>query len=148
MTNEPKGRLGTAANMLWGRKGQFVGAKRWWRTAAAAALLIALAFTGSPTTAGPLDHRIVAVGNAYVPDEITVVRGERLEFTNVDVAPHDVTALRNGPDGRPAFATKTIGAGQTVVIERLEKIPPGVYDFTCTLHPRMLGTLFLERASG
>ena len=101
-----------------------------------------------PTSAGPLDHRIVAVATSYHPSEITIVQGEPLEFTNLDRPPHDVVALRNGPDGQPVFATEIIETGETVIIEELEKIPAGIYDFTCTLHPSMLGTLFLEEADG
>ena len=106
-----------------------------------------LALGSVPTHAGPLDQRIVAAAIAYHPDEITLVQGEVLEFTNLDTAPHDVVALRNGADGQPAFATPVIRAGTTVGIEGLDKIAPGVYDFTCTLHPQMLGTLYLEKAS-
>lgn len=101
-----------------------------------------------PTSAGPLDQRIVALATTYGPEEVTIVQGEPLEFTNLDRPPHDVVALRDGPDGKPAFATEIIGTGDTVVIEGLEKIPAGVYDFTCTLHPSMLGTLFIEEAGG
>lgn len=61
---------------------------------------------------------------------------------------HDVVALRKAPDGEPAFATEVIGTGSTVVLEGLDELEPGVYDFTCTLHPEMLGTLFLEAADG
>ena len=99
-----------------------------------------------PTSAAPLDQRIVAVAISYHPGEVTLVQGEVLEFTNLDAAPHDVVALRKGTNGRPAFATPVIRAGETVAIEGLDKIPAGVYDFTCTLHPQMLGTLFLEKA--
>ena len=104
------------------------------------------AATAAPSPAGPLDQRVVALGFTYLPDEVTVVQGEVLEFTNLDVAFHDVVALRNGADGKPAFATDLLSTGETSVIEDLEKLPAGVYDFTCTLHPSMLGTLFLEEA--
>ncbi len=112
-----------------------------------AAVVLASASAG-PTSAGPLDQRIAALATSYQPDEVTIVQGDVLEFTNLDSARHDVVALRKGPDGQPAFATEIIGAGQTVIIEGLEEIPAGVYDFICTLHPRMLGTLFLEKDDG
>ncbi|HUR49093.1 MAG TPA: plastocyanin/azurin family copper-binding protein [Acidimicrobiales bacterium] len=112
----------------------------------ATALLAAVA--SSPTPAGPLDQRIVAAAFQFVPAETTISRGQLLEFTNLDVAPHNLIALRLGRGGKPAFRTDTIGAGTTVVLEGLDKLPPGVYDYTCTLHPAMLGTIFLEEAGG
>lgn len=110
-----------------------------------ALLLLATAF---PSTAGPLDQRIVAIGFSYQPAEITLAQGEPLEFTNLDVAPHDVTALDAGPDGLPLFASETIGTAATSAVDGLDDLPTGVYDFTCTLHPEMIGTLFLEAADG
>lgn len=120
--------------------------RRWIPAVVAMALLSTVG--ASPTPAGPLDQRIVAVGMQYTPAELTVVQGEPLEFTNLDVASHDVVTLRNGPNGKPAFATEIIGTASTVVIEGLDQLDPGVYDFGCTLHPQMLGTLFLESAGG
>ena len=106
--------------------------------------VFALAAVAVPSQAGPLDARIVAVAFEYQPAEITLRQGEPLEFTNLDVAPHDVTALDAGPDGLPVFASETVGTGVTVLVEGLDDLAPGVYDFTCTLHPSMLGTLYLE----
>lgn len=104
--------------------------------------------TPSPTPAGPLDQRIVALASQYAPDEVTVVKGQPLEFTNADAMRHDVVALRNGPDGKPVFATAVIGTGSTVALKGLERLAPGAYDFTCSLHPSMLGTIYLENRRG
>lgn len=111
--------------------------------------MAAFLFAASPAVqAGPLDERILAIGRQYTPDEVTVARGEPLEFTNLDVMRHDVVALRKGPDGKPVFATQLIGTGVTVVLKGLDKLAPGVYDYTCTLHPEMSGTVFLVSAGG
>lgn len=111
------------------------------------ALAIGALGAPSPTAvAGPLDERIITLGFAFVPDETTLAEGSTLEFTNLDVAPHNVIALRNGPDGKPAFRTETITAGTTVAVEGLDKLKAGVYDYTCTLHPEMLGTVYVEPA--
>ncbi|MBW3536869.1 MAG: cupredoxin domain-containing protein [Actinobacteria bacterium] len=111
----------------------------------AGALLLAAAVPSHP---GPLDERIVAIGFRYQPAEMTLTQGDPLEFTNLDVARHDVTARDAGPDGLPLFASETIGTGMTSAVEGLDDLPPGVYDFTCTLHPDMLGTLYLDSADG
>ena len=113
-----------------------------------AAIGLLLAAGSTPTAAGPLDQRIVAIGIQYVPTEVTLTEGELLEFTHLDVAPHDVVSLDNGSDGKPLFSTDVISAGTTVPIEGIEKLRPGAYDFTCTLHPQMVGTVFVEGASG
>lgn len=137
-----------AANKLRGRKGQFVGGFRRGTRVGAAGLLIAFALAATPTAAGPLDQRVVSIGNQFFPSEVTLAKGEPLEFTNLEPVPHNLIALRLGRDGKPVFRTDTIGAGTTVVVEGLAKLAPGVYDFTCTLHPRMLGTVYLEAAGG
>ena len=120
--------------------------RRFWMAMGVATLLAAV---GAPSsTAGPLDKRILAAGIQYVPTETTVVEGQLLEFTNLDVAPHDVVALDEDGAGKPLFATDTIGTGATVPVEGVEKLRPGVYDFTCTLHSQMLGTVYIESAGG
>jgi len=95
-----------------------------------------------------MDQRVVSAAFQFVPGETTLVKGEVLEFTNLDPAPHNLIALRNGPDGKPWFRTDTISAGRTVPVKGIEKLPPGVYDYTCTVHPKMLGTVFVEPAGG
>ena len=120
--------------------------RRFWMAIGLAALLAA---AGAPASlAGPLDQRILAAGIQYVPTEVTLAEGELLEFTNLDVARHDVVALNVDAHGEPLFSTELIGAGQSVPVEKVEKLPAGVYEFTCTLHPQMLGTLFVESAGG
>lgn len=106
--------------------------------------VVLVALSGSNAIAGPLDERVVTLGFQFVPGETTLVEGSTLEYTNLDVAPHNLIALRNGPNGKPAFRTETISAGKTVDIQGLNKVKAGVYDYTCTLHPEMLGTIFVE----
>lgn len=113
-----------------------------------AVMLLAPAFamTGpGPVRATPLQDEILTVAYQYVPGELTLVKGTKVTYTNVDVAPHNVIALRNGRDGKPLFGTDTIGAGVTVPVKGVEKLEPGVYDFTCTLHPEMIGSIYVEK---
>jgi len=108
--------------------------------------VVLFALSGIPAVASPLDEQIVTLGFRFVPDETTLVEGSKLEYTNLDVAPHNLIALRNGPNGKPAFRTETISAGKTVDIQGLNKVKAGVYDYTCTLHPAMLGTIYVQPA--
>lgn len=109
-------------------------------------LAFAVTFAAPAARPAPLDDQILSAAFTYVPAELTIPKGTPVEYTNLDVAPHNVIALRNGRDGKPAFASETIGAGTTVVVKGVDKLEPGVYDFTCTLHPEMLGTIYVEKA--
>lgn len=104
----------------------------------------ALAGPSAPVMAGPLDERVITVGFTFLPGETTITEGTPMEYTNLDVAPHNLIALRNGRDGKPMFRTDTIEAGTTVPVEGVDKLKAGVYDYTCTLHPEMLGTIYVE----
>lgn len=94
--------------------------------------------------AAPLIGEISAAAFTYLPDELTIKVGTGLHFTNFDPEPHNLIASRNGPKGSPLFSTDTIGAATTVAIKGTDKLAPGTYDFFCTLHPEMVGTLFVE----
>src|SRR5688500_12207259 len=84
-----------AANILDG------GAMRVKRLIPAVLVMALLLAAGSaPTPAGPLDQRIVGLGFQYTPAEVTVAQDQPMEFTNLDLAPHDVVALRSGPNGK------------------------------------------------
>lgn len=77
----------------------------------------------------------------FVAPLTTMSPGDSLTFTNDDAAPHDVTARDHGPDGRPLFASATVGQGQTVPVEGVEDLPAGTYAFLCSVHPFMTGAL-------
>jgi plastocyanin len=70
----------------------------------------------------------------YEPATLAVKRGATVSFVNKDPFPHTVTAA-----GR--FDSKEIGAGKTwkYVARRA-----GRFDYICTLHPNMKGTLVVE----
>jgi plastocyanin len=90
------------------------------------------------------DQQILAAPvNRFVTTAVTIAPGERLTFTSQDpIAPHDVTARDNGPDGKPIFASATIGGGDTAPVVGSDKLGPGTYAFYCTIHPtQMNGTL-------
>lgn len=113
---------------------------------AAVALLLTVA--SAPTPAEPLDQRVLTFASTFIPAEITIAKGEPLEYTNLEPTPHNMIALRLGRDGKPVFRTDTVGAGTTVPVVGVEKLVPGVYDYVCTLHPRMFGTVYLEAGGG
>ena len=106
------------------------------RAALAAAALVAASL--NPTYAA--DQVITALGNTFVPANLSIAAGSRLTFANPDVAPHNVVSdatTRNGAIFRSTVAT----TGQVVDVKGVEKLKAGVYPFYCSLHPSMRGAL-------
>ena len=80
----------------------------------------------------------------------TIVQGEGLAFHNDDQqspGPHNVTAMTNGSDGKPLFASQTIPKNQTTAVDRVKALAPGSYGFECTVHPFMQATLVVTGAA-
>lgn len=73
-------------------------------------------------------------GTAYGPALVTVERGSRVVFRNLDPFPHTATA-----PGR--FDSRSIPAGAAWSWTARE---PGRYDYVCTLHPTMRGTIVVR----
>lgn len=71
---------------------------------------------------------------SYTPSEVAI--GENLTWTNVDGVPHTVTA--GSASGVGDFDSGLIGPGQSFAV-RFDQ--PGLYQFACSLHPRMTGTV-------
>ncbi|MDX6581953.1 MAG: Cupredoxin-like domain [Solirubrobacterales bacterium] len=84
------------------------------------------------------DQRVVAgpLASGFLTPSVTIQPGEKLSFLNPDVAAHDVTSVEPG-----LFASKTVGAGSEVPVTGADSLPPGVYEFLCSVHPYMKGTL-------
>ena len=74
---------------------------------------------------------------AFSPKTITVKPGTVIKITNRDVASHTMTS-----DDDNSFNTPLIGKDQSV--ELTAPTTPGSYDFHCTPHPNMKGTLIVE----
>jgi plastocyanin len=83
---------------------------------------------GSPAVAGP-----GAQFAGYATPVVTVAHGGSVTFTNLDVPQHDVQG--NG------FGTPLINTGQNAKVVGVESLAPGSYDFFCSIHRNMKGTL-------
>jgi plastocyanin len=85
----------------------------------------------------PPDAYNSASGHLYSPDSITVVIGvnNTVKWTNNDTATHTVTANGGSFDSGP------IAPGATFTYEFLV---PGVYEYHCTYHPWMTGTVTVK----
>ena len=117
------------------------------RTRAARAVvgaLLVLAFTAAPAWA---DQEIVAgAGSQYLTTQVTMDQGEPLTFRNLDLTGHDVRSKGKGADGRPLFLTPILPAGGSHFVEGSQYLTTGSYDFFCSIHPFMTGTLTVTGA--
>jgi plastocyanin len=90
----------------------------------------------SPSTAGTPDPtRIVVKDFMFVPMALTVNAGSTVTWANMDDEPHTVVSdtglFRSGAiDTNESFSFK------------FDK--PGTYHFTCSIHPRMVGTIVVQ----
>jgi len=79
--------------------------------------------------------------NQFFQGDVTIAQGEAVTFTNVDTMTHDVTAAGKGSDGKPLFASAQLGTGQSAPVEGVEYLTTGAYDYICSIHPFMKGTI-------
>ncbi len=82
----------------------------------------------------PASHTILMDGVKYVPDKLTVRRGDTVVWINKDPFPHTVTA-------KGSFDSRSIAAGKSW---KWTPRNAGDYDYICTLHPNMTGTVKVE----
>jgi plastocyanin len=99
-----------------------------------AALFVA-ASVGFVTPAGAAETHTVAMdGTRFVPETVTVKRGDRVVWVNKDFFPHTATAGRT-------FDSKSVPAGKSWSYVTRDA---GEFEYVCTLHPGMKGTLIVQ----
>lgn len=122
-----------------------------------AALFLAASVPAAAATPLALDTYAVSTitpgGGGYVPSQVVVDVAGSLTLLNADIRAHDLVAVADGPadnawcdryPGRdcPLFASPLAGLGEQAVVEGTEQLAPGdSYEFYCTIHPWMRGTL-------
>lgn len=81
----------------------------------------------------------------YLPPVTVTQVGGPLNYTNGDIARHDVVARERGPDGQPLFKSELAALGETVPVNGLENVESGeTYEFFCSIHPGMRGQLIVQ----
>jgi len=79
---------------------------------------------------------LVAIhGFAFNPAEITVKQGQTVRWTNEDSVPHTVKF--------DSFQSPTLSNGDTY--EHTFTEAPGEYDYSCAIHPYMMGKVIVTR---
>jgi len=79
-------------------------------------------------------HTVAMDGTRFVPETLTVKRGDRVVWVNKDPFPHTATAV-------PTFNSKSIAAGHSWSYVANKS---GEFAYICTLHPGMKGTLIVQ----
>jgi len=77
---------------------------------------------------------------SYEPAVITVKKGDAIEWTNNDNAPHTVTSFKD--DGK-SFDSSIFLAGKKFVLDT-STLTDSEYEYFCTLHPFMKGKIVLQ----
>ena len=99
-------------------------------------LLIAIALA-APVRA---DETQVKIDNfTFNPQQITVKAGATVVWTNGDDIPHTVTSTTM------AFRSQALDTDDKF---SFTFATPGKYDYFCSLHPHMTGTIVVEASSG
>jgi cytochrome c oxidase subunit II len=82
---------------------------------------------------------------AYEPASLTVTKGDAIEVVNEDSAPHTVTSGTGleDPNAGQMFDTSIITPAASAQLATAD-IEAGEYDYHCTVHPFMTGTLIVE----
>jgi plastocyanin len=93
-----------------------------------------------PASAGQSGSATIRIAGFAFGQPLTVAPGAKVEVVNTDAAPHNVTAA----DG--SFETPDLQQDDTATFNA--PTTPGRYEFTCTLHPEMTGTLVVEAGGG
>jgi cytochrome c oxidase subunit 2 len=101
-------------------------------TAAAATLTIPM---GAATPGNP----------AYEPASLTVKKGDAIDVANEDSVPHTVTSGTGleDPNAGQMFDTSIITPAASAQLATAD-LEAGEYDYHCTVHPFMTGTLIVE----
>jgi plastocyanin len=103
----------------------------------AAALLMGPAQTAPAraAAAAPTTHTVVIAGMKFVPESLTVRRGDTVRWVNEDFFPHTATASNR------SFDSGNIGTNEAWAYVAKQD---GTFAYVCTLHPTMKGTLIVE----
>ena len=79
-------------------------------------------------------HTVRMEGVAFVPETLTIRRGDVVVWVNKDVFPHTATAQKE-------FDSGNIAPDQSW---KYTATKAGIYPYLCTLHPTMKGTLVVK----
>lgn len=96
-----------------------------------------------PPASNAADLVVISVApDQFAPLAVVVPHGVGLQLIQLDaMQPHNVESLDVAATGAPLFASRTASFGQSEVVKGVESLPTGQYNFTCSIHPAMIGIL-------
>jgi plastocyanin len=89
----------------------------------------------------PGENQVNIQDFAYAPESVTVSVGTTITWTNHDSVDHTVTTS-SGPE---SFDSGNISPGDTF---QYTFNTAGTYEYYCTIHPYMSGTVIVQEAGG
>ena len=100
------------------------------------ALAVALAAASAQDEAVRADNATINIDNfTFTPARLTLRAGTTVTWRNEDDIPHTVTSAAR------LFKSSTLDTDDTYSFTFTE---PGSYEYFCSLHPRMTGTIVVE----
>lgn len=106
-------------------------------TLAGAAISASFGLPFGIAQAAPRLHRIDIRAFAFDPQQLTVRPGDRIEWSNHDIAPHTAT------DEAGMWDSGELRKGESRVLEFSQ---PGQFDYSCSFHPSMIGRITVMAA--
>ena len=104
-------------------------------TAVGVALLWGVAICSPSTAETPDPNRIVVKDFMFMPISLTVSAGSTVTWANMDDEPHTVVSNTG------LFRSAAMDTNESFSF-KFEQ--PGTYHFTCSIHPRMVGTIIVQ----
>ncbi len=93
--------------------------------------------SANPSVLPALEPKSVSIINfSFVPETLTVKKGDKIIFVNKDAVPHTVTA-----SGK--FDSGILQTGGSYLLDTT-KLAAGTYPYACTIHPSIRGTLIVQ----
>jgi plastocyanin len=105
----------------------------------AAGIVVAAAISFPTISAQPNDTKVEIDNFSFSPQRVTVKVGTTVTWTNDDDTPHTVASSTKLFKSKALDTTDSFSFTFTT---------PGAYQYFCSLHPHMTGTVVVEGASG
>ena len=102
---------------------------------AGAALVVSLGLS----SAGAAEIKVGIDNFTFNPKEVRVKAGDTVVWTNNDDIPHTVASPRNSIRSKPLDTGDSFSFTFTT---------PGDFNYFCSLHPHMTGTIVVQTATG
>ena len=105
------------------------------RALARSAALALLAAGLAASAANAADATVTIKSFMFMPKDVHIAAGSTVTWKNMDEEPHTVTSDTG------VFRSGGIDGGGTFQFKFAQ---PGVYKYTCSIHPQMVGTITVQ----